>query len=188
MISEITSSIKYFLGLLTFKHFRILNSGTRTDFLRDAIFGTTHITAWLAQHRLILVTTPSSWWPAWHQSQQGLGGIFLPGHTCWGELLKDAGPCKSRPLLLSDSAAGVGGLLSLSPPAVLLLCLSINRWVGHFRAILLFPLPLSFHEMGTNYICCKIGDPPHHQFSSLEGSVFFFKKKFYCFGRQRGTQ
>ena len=48
MVSEITSSVKYFLGLLTFKHFRILDSGTRTDFLGDEIFGTTHIAAWLA--------------------------------------------------------------------------------------------------------------------------------------------
>ena len=48
MVSEITSSVKYFLGLLTSKHFRILDSGTRTDFPGDEIFGATHIAAWLA--------------------------------------------------------------------------------------------------------------------------------------------
>lgn len=48
MVSEITSSLKYFLGLLTFKHFKILDSGTHTGFLGDEIFGTTHVSAWLA--------------------------------------------------------------------------------------------------------------------------------------------
>ena len=48
MVSEITSSLNYFLGLLTFKHFKILDSGTHTDFLGDEIFGITHVSARLA--------------------------------------------------------------------------------------------------------------------------------------------
>lgn len=110
------------------------------------------------------LSTACSWWvgpPAGGQPDTGVNEkwekVFIPGTLLEYGWLEDAGSCTFRALSVEHSQlGGTHATVSASCAPSLPFCKQMANWVGSFRAIPLSSLPLSFHEMCTNYIHCKI--------------------------------